>query len=1060
MRKSIQNFFVFFLFSVVSGTGLHAQIKPVSGLHENTPNVVALTHARIVIAPGKVIEKGTVVIRGGHIEAVGAAVKIPADAVVRDYSGKTIYPGFIDLYSDYGIQKPKPTGGNQRGRSSGMFSPFGSQAMATDAQQTGTAHWSSAVRAHSRAGELFKPDAKKAASLRKLGFTALVTLPKEGIFRGSGSLVLLGEDQTNKLIVAEDVVQGLSFSRGRGSRGQGTDAYPRSLMGVIALMRQTFLDADWYARAWRAYEAAPAGQEAPIRNIALEALHPFLNGQKPFVIEAGDELAALRAARLAKEFSLDMWVRGSGKEYRRAQALKKSGLKLIIPLNFPKAPDVSTRERELDVTLRDLRHWDMAPENAAMLAQAGMSFALTASGLKKGDNFLKNLRTAVARGLAPEKALAALTQVPANWLGLSRLIGSVEPGKYANLIVTDGDIFKKETTIYDTWVGGRRYEVTAQPEKDLRGVYALTIRTGAQVDTGRVRLTGKAAALKAGVKLGGHKIKAKKVLLEGLRLGIVFPGDSLGRKGLVRMSGLAGESGISGSGTWEDGTEFTWEARFLKAVQEKPGKKDEKKVTRTALKPVFPDGAYGLQSQPEQPEVLIVKNATIWTSGPQGILDNADMIVRRGKIQAVGKNLKTPKNALVIDATGKHLTPGLIDAHAHIALAAINEGSHSVVAEVRTQDVINSDDISIYRQLAGGLTMANLLHGSANPIGGQNSVIKLRWGALPEELLFDGAMPGIKFALGENVKRSRIPGNTRYPNTRMGVEQIFEDHFQAAKDYRTEWENYRKARKKNKNLIPPRRNLRLETLLEILDGKRQIHCHSYRQDEILALIRVADRMGFKVDVFTHILEGYKVAEAMKKHGAMASCFSDWWAYKFEVYDAIPYNGAIMHEQGIVVSYNSDSAELARRMNTEASKAVKYGGVPPEEAFKFVTLNPAKQLRIEHRVGSLEKGKDADFVIWNGSPLSSLSRAEQTWIDGRKYFDIELDREMQKANARERAELVQKILSSGAPGGKGPGAGGMRRRGAEAEAVIRHHDFDRSKVGHGSMCEVEGDLETR
>lgn len=1061
MKKSILSFSALCLCCILAWTTLSAQIKPVSGLHENTPNVVALTNARIVVAPGRVIEKGTILIRDSRIEAVGSAVAIPADAVVRDYSGKTIYPGFIDLYSDYGIQTPKPASSRPGGRSSGGFSRFGSQAMAKDAQKVGTAHWSSATHPERRASEMFKPDAKKASSLRKLGFTALVTVPKGGIFRGSGSLVLLGEGQTNRLIVAEDVVQGLSFSRGRGSRGQGTDAYPRSLMGVIALMRQSFLDADWYARAWRAYNAAPAGQEAPIRNIGLEALQPFLRGKKPLVIEAGDELAALRAAKLAQEFSLDMWVRGSGTEYRRAQALKNSGLKLIVPLNFPKAPDVSTRERELDVTLRDLRHWDMAPENPAMLARAGVSFALTASGLKKGDNFLKNLRTAVARGLAPDKALAALTQIPAQWLGLSRLIGSIEAGKYANLIITDGDVFKKETTIYDSWVAGQRYEVTAQPAKDLRGVYALSVHTGAQTDTGRVRLTGKASALKAALKLNGVKIKAKKVVLEGLRLGIVFPGDSLGRKGQVRMSGLEADGKISGTGLWADGTEFSWSAVFLRKVQDKPERKKDKKITRTALKPVYPDGAYGRKSQPEQPQVVVVKNATIWTSGPQGILENADMVVRRGKIQAVGKNLKTPANAVVIDATGKHLTPGLIDAHSHIALAAINEGSHSVVSEVRTQDVINSDDISIYRQLAGGLTMANLLHGSANPIGGQNSVIKLRWGALPAEMLFDGAMPGIKFALGENVKRSRMQGNTRYPNTRMGVEQIFEDHFQAAKDYRTEWENYRKARKKNKNLVPPRRNLRLETLLEILDGKRQIHCHSYRQDEILALIRVADRMGFKVDVFTHILEGYKVAEAMKKHGAMASCFSDWWAYKFEVYDAIPYNGALMYEQGLVVSYNSDSAELARRMNTEAAKAVKYGGVPPEEAFKFVTLNPAKQLRIEDRVGSLEKGKDADFVIWNGSPLSSLSRAEQTWIDGRKYFDIEQDREMQQANARERAELVQKVLSSAAPSGKGPAGRGMRRRGAdETKAVIRHSNFDREQTGHGSMCEVEGDLETR
>ena len=298
-------------------------------------------------------------------------------------------------------------------------------------------------------------------------------------------------------------------------------------------------------------------------------------------------------------------------------------------------------------------------------------------------------------------------------------------------------------------------------------------------------------------------------------------------------------------------------------------------------------------------------------------------------------------------------------------------------------------------------------------------VIKLRWGALPDEMKFKAAKPTIKFALGENVKQSNWGDQftTRYPQTRMGVEQFFRDYFKAALDYRREWQEYRRKSKKNKNLIPPRKNLRLEALLEILDGKRNIHCHSYRQDEILALMRVAEDIGFKVAVFTHILEGYKVADVMFQHGAMASTFSDWWAYKFEVYDAIPYNGALMYEQGVVVGYNSDSAELARRLNTEAAKAIKYGGVPTEEAIKFVTLNPAKQLGVANRVGSLEPGKDADFVIWNGPPMSTYTRCEQTWIDGRKYFDIEEDQQLRQQVAEQRAKLVQKVLKSGQKGGK-------------------------------------------
>jgi len=385
--------------------------------------------------------------------------------------------------------------------------------------------------------------------------------------------------------------------------------------------------------------------------------------------------------------------------------------------------------------------------------------------------------------------------------------------------------------------------------------------------------------------------------------------------------------------------------------------------------------------------------------------------VSNGKISKVGKGLKTPSGAMVIDAKGKHVTTGLVDAHSHTAISGGgNEGSQAVTSEVRIGDILTSYDIGIYRELAGGLTTANVLHGSANPIGGQNAVIKLRWGVPPDALKIEDAMPGIKFALGENVKRSRSSNNRRYPDTRMGVEQIIRDRFKAALDYEKKWQQYNSTKKKN-GVIPPRRDLELETLLEIIHGKRLVHSHSYRQDEILMLVRVADDFGFTIGTFQHVLEGYKVAEALAKHGAGASTFSDWWAYKFEVYDAIPYNGALMHNAGVVVSYNSDSGELARRMNLEAAKAVKYGGVPEEEALKFVTLNPAKQLRIDHRVGSLEVGKDADFVIWSGSPLSTYSKCEQTWIEGRKYFDLEEDLKMRELVVNERARLIQKVFAS-------------------------------------------------
>jgi N-acetylglucosamine-6-phosphate deacetylase len=411
---------------------------------------------------------------------------------------------------------------------------------------------------------------------------------------------------------------------------------------------------------------------------------------------------------------------------------------------------------------------------------------------------------------------------------------------------------------------------------------------------------------------------------------------------------------------------------------------------------------------PEQPEVVLVRNATVWTSGPAGKLENADLLIRRGKVEKVGTDLDAPKGAVVIDGTGKHVTPGLIDCHSHSFVAGrVNEGTNNVTSEVRIQDVVNSETVTMYRQLAGGLTTANLLHGSANAIGGQNCVVKLRYGENPEDMKFEGAPAGIKFALGENPKQSNWgrESNTRYPQTRSGVEQLISERFLAALDYMQAQEDYERNRKHG---LPPKRDLQLDALVEIIRGERLVHSHSYRADEILMLIRIADRFGFTIGSFQHVLEGYKVADEIAVHGAGASSFSDWWAYKFEVYDAIPYNGSIMWDRGVVTSFNSDDSRLARFLNLEAAKAVKYGGVPEEEALKFVTLNPAIQLSIEDRVGSLESGKDADFVIWNGHPLSTYSLVEQTWVDGRKYFDREEDLANREAILAERDALIEKV----------------------------------------------------
>ena len=411
------------------------------------------------------------------------------------------------------------------------------------------------------------------------------------------------------------------------------------------------------------------------------------------------------------------------------------------------------------------------------------------------------------------------------------------------------------------------------------------------------------------------------------------------------------------------------------------------------------------------PPVLFIQNATILTAS-HGTIEKGNILIKDGKITAIGKEVKAPADAQVIDASDQFVMPGIIDCHSHIAVdGSVNEGSVSVSSMVNIADVLDSDDISIYRNLAGGVTTANILHGSANAIGGQTIVIKLRWGQPAAKLPFEGALPGIKFALGENPKRSnfRNPGMAdRYPATRMGVEETIRAAFTEAQDYKKSWDDYnKKAAAGTKNLIAPRRDLKLDPLVEVMEGKRYVHAHCYREDEILMLLRVAKEFGFKVQTLQHVLEGYKVADEIAAAGTGASTFSDWWAYKVEAYDAIPYNAALMTRRGVLVSINSDDAAEATHLNQEAAKSIRYGGLTHEEALRMVTLNPAIQLGIDKRVGSIDVGKDADLVIYNRDPMSAYAVVQKTLIDGRLYFDREKDIAGRPALEQERKDLLAK-----------------------------------------------------
>jgi imidazolonepropionase-like amidohydrolase len=434
-------------------------------------------------------------------------------------------------------------------------------------------------------------------------------------------------------------------------------------------------------------------------------------------------------------------------------------------------------------------------------------------------------------------------------------------------------------------------------------------------------------------------------------------------------------------------------------------------------------------------QTIVIQGGTVLTV-TKGTIENGSILIRDGKIAEVGRNIAVPQDATVINAKGMFVSPGIIDAHSHIAVeGGVNEGSVAVSSMVAIGDVIRPDDINIYRELAGGTTASNVLHGSANPIGGLNAVIKHRWGADAKGLLFEGAPPGIKFALGENVKRSNQtpqPGQPRrYPGSRMGVMDTIRQAFVEAREYKKQWDDYKKrSAAGDKTAIPPARNLKLEPLVEIMEGKRYVHCHGYRADELRQMLLVAEEFGFRIRTFQHVLEGYKIAKEMAKHGAGGSTFSDWWAYKVEAYDAIPYNAAIMTQYGVVVSINSDSAEEARHLNQEAAKSMRYGGLSETEALKLVTLNPAIQLGIDKRVGSIEVGKDADLVIWSKHPLSIYAVAQKSLIDGIVYFDREKDIAQRAELEKEKNDLIEKERRAqeqrrpGGPPGKRP-EGGQR-----------------------------------
>ncbi|RLJ64456.1 imidazolonepropionase-like amidohydrolase [Lacinutrix venerupis] len=969
----IKNYLLFIFTVCFLSLSAQENIPKNDGVKTLNTNYTVLTNAKIYVSPTQVIEKGTLVIKDGKIVSVGNGVSIPKNAVITDLSGKSIYPSFIDLYSTFGVEKPKGPDNNSRRPQ-------------YDATREGY-YWNDHIRAEQNAIDLFKYDTAEAKKLLQAGFGVVNTHIDDGIIRGTGTLIALNSNGTNaNRILKEQSAQYLGTQKSKTSK----QAYPTSIMGAFALLRQVYMDAKWYDTG--------AAKET---DRTLEAFNR--NKNQVQIIEAGSKMNALRLDNIGDQFNTQYVFVGGGDEYEYVKEIKATNGTFILPINFPDAYDMENPFLAQSVELSDLREWNQKPYNLKILADNNVPFALSTYKLKEAKEFMPNLLKAIEAGLSKEKALAALTTIPAKIIGKSNEIGTLKTGAYANFLVTSGDIFDKKTTIYQNWVTGVKNELKTIDTKDIRGKYTFNLKNTDY----ELTIKGELEKLKSEVKTNDKKL-GSKISFNDDWLNLTFSTTDTTKQEFIRLvANIKDTSVLNGKAIFPNGndTVFVATKKTDSKSQDKKEKEDDKNDNEPKVDkfyPVtYPNMAYGFENLPKQ-ETLLFKNVTVWTNEEEGILKNTDVLIKDGKISKIGQNLNI-SNAKIIDGKGKHLTAGIIDEHTHIATSSVNEAGHNSTAEVTQEDVINPEDINIYYNLSGGVTSAQVLHGSANPIGGRSAIIKMKWGETANNLIYKNSPKFIKFALGENVKQSNWGSNNtvRFPQTRMGVEQVYTDYFQRAKEYDA----------KKKSGQPYRKDVEMEVIAEILNKERFISCHSYVQSEINMLMKVAEKFNFNINTFTHILEGYKVADKMKAHGVGGSTFSDWWAYKYEVNDAIPTNAAIMHNAGVTVAINSDDGEMSRRLNQEAAKSVKYGDISEEDAWKFVTLNPAKLLHIDDRVGSIKVGKDADVVLWSDHPLSIYAKAEKTIIEGVTYFDIDRDKQLREAIKKEKNELTNLMLQA-------------------------------------------------
>lgn len=968
------------------------------------PVAYAVVGGKVFLGTGKSVEPGTIIIRNGVIESVGktADVIIPADAETIDAKGMVVYPGFVDLYTTLGV----PAGVTRSKTGPGRTVPYSDFAMPRTPIDN-----RNGITPEFDVASVFELADTTAEERRKLGFTDILAAPGGAIAAGQSALVSLSGLPRREAVLKSPVglhIQlaspaGLSFGESRDClddllylnadqaaaptpeeqmearrRAMRAAGYPLSLMGVIAHLRQAMLDAE-YDHALKEYSAKNGGPRSAF-DPAFDALYAARTKAFPTFWEANTRDEIHRALDLSAEFGTKPIIVGGREAAKVAERLKAESVPVILRIDFPEEPkapsEADYRKRDAegrDIALKVLNDraakWKDRVATAAALQKAGVPFAFASDGLAKADTFHAQVKKVIDAGLPAEAAVEAVTKTASEIAGVEKSLGTIEKGKLGHLVLM--------TAAYGDEKSKPRYVLADGLKFDLEKNAAAAKKAGEGKDgkEGKGKDDATKTRKKSEEDVATKPEAAKKVegekKNEAEKPGVPMPTAKDDPKTVTPKAEAAVEK-----------TKAAEPVAPAKAAQDTPAKPAQETVAP------FVDLASELEAD-RVPRIktggnVLIKDVTILTGAKEGTIPKGSILVKDGKIAAIAAELEAPAGVTVIDGTGLVAMPGIIDTHSHMAIqGGVNEMTLSIVPEVRVADVVDGEDPTIYNALGGGTTTARLLHGSANTIGGQDVLIKLRYGLSGRELLLkDEKRPqGVKFALGENVTRSR----GRFPNTRMGVEAVIERAFLEGKAYNAAKKAHEDAVAKGEPTPPFRRDLRLEALGRILDGTIKIHSHCYRSDEILMLLGVAERFGVRVRSLQHVLEGYKIASEIAAHGASASTFSDWWAYKIEAFDAIPFNAALMTDAGVSVCIKSDSEELVRHLYLEAAKMVRYGGVGEAQALAMVTLNPAKELGIDHRVGTLEVGKDADIALFNGHPFDTFSRCQITLVDGEVRF---------------------------------------------------------------------------